>query len=309
MNILFTGASSFSGYWMVYALRKAGHRVVAPLRGQAGGYADAKARRVAMLPGICAPRFGINFGDDAFLKLIEADGPFDVLCHHAAEVRDYKSPDFDALAATASNVRNLVPVLRKLRENHCRRMILTGSVFEQNEGVGPEPRRAFSPYGLSKGLTSEFVKHYAEREGFSLGKFVIANPIGPLEEPRFISYLMKSWLAGQTPSVKTPAYVRDNIHVDLLAAAYANMVETLPPDPGFVHYGPSGYVEAVGEFTQRVSTEMSARLKLPCHVRLETQTDFSEPLYRVNSDRPDAGQFQWSESEAWDKLANYYLGK
>ncbi len=213
------------------------------------------------------------------------------------------------VGATAANVRNLVPVLRKLRENNCGKMILTGSVFEQNEGVGPEPRLAFSPYGLSKGLTAEFVKFHAPREGFSLGKFVIPNPIGPLEEPRFVAYLMKSWLTRQTPSVKTPEYVRDNIHIDLLAGAYARMVRTLPDEPGYLHYGPSGYIESVGDFTHRVSTEMAKRLGVPCPVRLETQTDFPEPLYRVNSHRPDQGEVQWSESEAWDKLANFYLGK
>jgi UDP-glucose 4-epimerase len=309
MNILFTGASSFSGYWMVHALSAAGHRVVAPLRGTAEGYLGIKARRVAMLPGMCEVQFGIRFGDLNFLNLIETQGPFDILCHHAAEVGNYKSPDFDALAALSTNVNGLVTVLRKLAEKNCRRMIVTGSVFEQEEGVGPEPKRAFSPYGLSKGLTAQYVRYYAEREGVSLGKFVIPNPFGPLEEPRFISYLMRMWLSRQVASVKTPDYLRDNIHVDLLALAYAKMVQTLPDEPGYLHYGPSGYIESMGDFTHRVAHEMTGRLHVPCLVKLEEQTDFSEPLSRVNSDRPDGGEFAWSESEAWDKLANFYLGK
>jgi UDP-glucose 4-epimerase len=309
MNILFTGASSFSGYWMVHALRQAGHRVVAPLRGTEGTYTDIKARRVAMLPADCEVHYGVNFGDDNFLNLIETETPFDILCHHAAEVSNYKSPDFDAVAAFSTNIRNLVPVLRKLAEKNCRRMIITGSVFEQNEGVGPEPKPAFSPYGLSKGLTSQYAQYYAEREGLSLGKFVIPNPFGPLEEPRFISYLMKTWISRQIASVKTPDYVRDNIHIELLAEAYKKMVETLPDEPGYLHYGPSGYVESMGDFTHRVANEMTRRLGVPCVVRLEEQTDFSEPLTRVNSDRPDGEEYPWSESEAWDKLANFYLGK
>lgn len=309
MNILLTGASSFSGYWFALALSQAGHRVVAPLRGKSEGYADVKARRVKLLAGICQVHFGVNFGEPAFLNLIDTLGPFDILCHHAAEVRDYRNPDFNAIAALAGNVNGLVDVLRKLRDKGCRRMLLTGSVFEQDEGIGPPPLRAFSPYGLSKGLTSDFVRYYAWREGFSLGKFVIANPFGPLEEPRFLGHLFKNWLAGQTPSVKTPSYVRDNIHVDLLAAAYRKMAETLPETPGYLHYSPSGYIESVGEFAQRVAAEMAKRLGVPCPLRLETQTDFSEPLSRVNSQRVEPAAFEWSESEAWDRLANYYLGK
>jgi len=50
-----------------------------------------------------------------------------------------------------------------------------------------------------------------------LGKFVIPNPFGPFEEPRFTAYLMRSWKDGKPAGVKTPDYVRDNVPVDLLA--------------------------------------------------------------------------------------------
>ena len=33
MKILFTGASSFTGYWFVKTLAEAGHEVICPLRG------------------------------------------------------------------------------------------------------------------------------------------------------------------------------------------------------------------------------------------------------------------------------------
>jgi UDP-glucose 4-epimerase len=75
------------------------------------------------------------------------------------------------------------------------------------------------PYGLSKGLTAAAAASYADREGFTFEKFVIPNPLGPYEELRFTAYLMKTWLAGETARVQTPRYVRDNIHVSLLAKA------------------------------------------------------------------------------------------
>jgi hypothetical protein len=102
--------------------------------------------------------------------------------------------------------------------------------------------------------------------------------------------------------------VRDNIHVDLLALAYRQMVEALADSPGYARFGPSGYVESMGEFSHRVATEISKRIGRPCPLRLETQTDFSEPMARVNADRVDASALDWSESAAWDKLADYYLG-
>ena len=56
--------------------------------------------------------------------------------------------------------------------------MLTGSVFEQNEGAGEPPLVAFSPYGLSKGLTAEVVRHRCREFGIRYGKFVIPNPFG-----------------------------------------------------------------------------------------------------------------------------------
>ena len=76
---------------------------------------------------------------------------------------------------------------------------------------------AFSPYGLSKGLTAAIVSHRCREFGLRYGKFVIPNPFGPLEEPRFCAYLVRTWRNGEVARINTPAYVRDNIHVSLLA--------------------------------------------------------------------------------------------
>ena len=55
-------------------------------------------------------------------------------------------------------------------------------------------------------MTASAAQFYAEREG-ALEKFVIPNPFGPYEEPRFTAYLMRTWLAGETAHVQTPRYV------------------------------------------------------------------------------------------------------
>jgi hypothetical protein len=139
----------------------------------------------------------------------------------------------------------------------------------------------------------------------ALGKFVIPNPFGPYEEPRYTSYLMKSWLAGTTPACSNPAYVRDNIPVSLLAKVYARFAAELPA-AGFTRINPSGYAESQGAFTIRLAQEMRPRLGLPCPVELKKQVDFSEPRVRINTDLPDADALGWDESAAWDDMARYY---
>ena len=305
MKILFTGGSSFTGSWFVRALAEAGHEVTATFRRRPEEYPDPIRReRVARAAAATRPVYGCAFGDPAFLELLGAGG-FDLLGHHAAEVTDYKSPDFDAAAALASNTRNLPAVLAALTAGGGRRVLITGSVFEGGEGAGSQGRPDFSPYGLSKALTARAFGYYCGRDGLGLGKFVIPNPFGPDEDPRFTAYLVRHWLAGAVPTCSTPAYVRDNIHVSLLAQAYARFAAAVPAE-GFARANPSGYVESQGAFALRVARELGPRLGVPCPVELAPQDRFPEPRIRINTDPPDANALGWDESAAWDDLAGYY---
>jgi len=306
MRILFTGASSFSGAWFVRELVAAGHQVVTAFRSD-GTYEGVRAERVKWVRESCQARFGSAFGSDGFLDLVRTTpGGFDALCHHGAQVGDYRSPDFDPYQAAALNLHRLTDVIRTLKDRGCGRLVLTGSVFEQNEGVGSAPMRAFSPYGLSKGLTAAAAAFYADREGVTFEKFVIPNPFGPYEEPRFTSYLMRSWLKGETARVQTPRYVRDNVPVTLLARAYAGFVAASPA-PGAVRcLNPSFYPDSQGAFAERVRREAASRLGVPCALELGEQTEFSEPAVRINTDLLDPATLGWNEAAAWDEFVAYY---
>ena len=307
MNILLTGASSFTGYWFAKALSEAGHRVVAPLRAPRADYVEGvRAERVRRLAAIAEIVDAAPFGGDRFLSV--ARGEFDVLCHHAARVGDYRSPDFDIAGALRENTANLHSVLEALSRGALRGVVLTGSVFEQNEGAGERPLFAFSPYGLSKGLTAEVVRHRCQEFGLYYGKFVIPNPFGPLEGPRFFAYLIRSWRKGEVARLNTPDYVRDNIHVSLLAAAYAKFVGEMAVGKGRDKLNPSGYVESQGTFAHRVATAMRPRLTMPCRIEFAVQTDFSEPIMRVNFDSAARYVGDWNESAAWDQAAEGYCG-
>jgi nucleoside-diphosphate-sugar epimerase len=305
MRILFTGVTSFTGVWFARALASAGHTVVAAVRGVEGSYAGLQAERLVLLEGRCGLLWEQSFGSDAFLAAIEREGPFDTLCHHAADATNYKSPDFDALGAAAANCRNLPQVLTALKGVGCRKIILTGSVFEAGEGSGTAPLLAFSPYGLSKTLTADAFRYYVARAGLGLGKFVIPNPFGPYEKPLFTNYLINCWREGKAARVNTPDYVRDNVPVSLLALAYADFAAALP-DSGFHKLNPSCYAESQGVFAARFAREMGGRLGMATPLELATQTDFSEPLARINTDRIAMDMARWQEGAAWDEAAGYY---
>jgi nucleoside-diphosphate-sugar epimerase len=308
VKILITGGSSFTGYWFIKQLAAAGHEVFATFTASgADQYDGLRAHRVSEIVKLCTPVWNCTFGDENFLKLIDQQKDWDLLCHHGAFVHDYKSIDFDIDAAVQANTNNLKTVLERLINVNCNKLLLTGSVFEQNEGMGEQPLRAFSPYGLSKGLTSEIFKYWCQHFGLEFRRFVIPNPFGPYEEKRFTAYLINNWLNGNTPSVNTPDYVRDNIHVSLLAKAYQNFAELIVNDSGRPRLNPSGYIESQGAFAQRLANEMKSRLGKPCELELAEQKVFDEPRIRVNFEQPDIRALEWRESEAWDKMAEFYL--
>ena len=306
MKVLLTGASSFTGYWFAWALNEAGVHVVAPLRDAVVNYRDgARAERVRRLSEAAEIVEAAPFGSDRFIDLAKAGG-YDVLCHHAARVGDYRSPDFDVPGALQENTAHLRAVLEALARDGLKSVVMTGSVFEQGEGAGEAPLAAFSPYGLSKGLTAEVVRHRCREFGLRFGKFVIPNPFGPLEEPRFCAYLVRTWRKGEIARVNTPSYIRDNIHVSLLAAAYAKYVGEIGAGNGRDKLNPSGYVETQGAFAERFAGAMRPRLGMECAVELAKQTDFSEPLMRVNVDSAARYVGAWDETAAWDKAAEGY---
>jgi len=303
MRVLLTGGSSFTGLWFARSLAAKGHTVVAPLRGS--DYTGLRANRVAELRGVAEVVPDCRFGSPRFLDMIGV-GPWDLLCQHAAVTDDYRSADFDVVRALAESTHNARRVLTEMGSRGLQGVIVTGSVFEQDEGAGDAPLRAFSPYGLSKGLSWQYYRFLCETMQFKLGKFVIANPFGPFEEPRFCNHLMQTWFKGAVPAVRTPLYVRDNIHVDLLAAAYAQYAEGVVCQTAAAHFNPSFYVETQGAFAQRFAAEISARLGIACPLELQEQQDFSEPMVRINTHRVDGSAYGWNESSAWDAEADYY---
>ena len=307
-KILFTGASSFTGYWFIKELSSLGYDVTALFtKPTVEAYEPLRQARISEILKISRPVFGLRFGDDKFLKLIKTS-KFDIICHHASEVSNYKSPDFSVSGAVESNTHKASQVFSDLKSSSCNHFLLTGSVFEGGEGASPNNSNHFSPYGLSKSITSQIFHYYAEQFQISIGKFVIPNPFGAFEEKRFINYLISQWLKNEIPQINTPLYIRDNIHVKLLAKYYSFFLKRLlTEDESAMKISPSGYIESQGDFAKRVATEMQLRLGHVCDIRFNTQTIFDEPLERVNTDSVLSVAEKFDEKEAWDELASYYL--
>jgi len=303
-KILMTGASSFSGLWIAEALAAAGHEVTAPVRRARTDYSGLRAERVERLATSVQLVFEAPFASPAFAEL--AGGGFDVLAHHAADIPNYRSASYDVMEGVNRNLLGAEAVLSAFASSGGKAVIATGTAFEAGEGHAEPGDLAVSPYGLSKTLTNEALRHFACWRGLSFGKFVIAGPFGPLEEGRFGWSLFQRWFAGEAGLVRTPRYVRDNIPVPLLAQAYAALVRDLMDgaEADQKISRPSGFVGTQEAFAHLLAREMAPRLGLACRVEAASQPELAEPLVRVNSDpwiTPD-----WPQAVFWDDYAAYY---
>ena len=299
-RVLLTGATSFTGVWIAQALADAGHEVIAPLHRPEGDYAGLRRDRVERLKSVAEVAFDSSFGSPAFLDLLQGARP-EILAHHAADIPGYRNADYDVAAGVTRNLTGAGIVFEAAAAAGVRGVIATGTGFED----AAEGGLAVSPYGLSKKLTNDGFRHLALWRGLAFGRFMINGPFGPLEEGRLVWSLFQAWFAGKSGVVRTPAYVRDNIPVVLLARAYGGLVDEMMADPTLDQVcRPAGYVSTQGEFALRVAREAATRLGRDCPVDCPEQTVFTEPRVVAN-DEPTLDK-PWDEAGFWDAYVDYY---
>ena len=306
MRLLLTGASSFTGAWFARTLAMAGCEVVAPLRGPDQGHATLRGLRLAFIRDCCRIVPEAPFGSEPFLELLRRQ-PFDLLCHHGAEVGDHKRPDYDVDAAVRANCHNLEPVLESFLAAGGRALILTGSIFEADEGQGEAPLRAFNPYGLAKTLTWHRFRFAAERRRLAIAKLVVAAPFGPLEKDGFTSTLMRAWVRGEVAVVRQPEVVRDHVAVAFLAQAYVRLARLALAGPGTRRANPSGVAVPLQDFAQLLAQRMEPRLGRPCRfVAADPPEPTDEPLVRHNHEPMPELHDPAAIAAMWDEYARYW---
>lgn len=303
MRALLTGASSFTGTWFASALAERGFSVTALHRRPLEAYPALTRRRLARLEGSASLVRLAGLASAQAHALLERER-FDLLCLHGAEVGDHRSPTFDVGGALARTTAGLGPLLDRFAEGGGRAVLVTGSIFEADEGRGPPPLRAFNPYGLAKTLIWQTIRFETERRGLRLGKFVIAHPLGPFDKPGLVSELLAAWCRGETATIRRPRLVRDFVAVDALARAYAEAARRLVEESGPVHLVPSLWPESVAAFVGRLAGAIGRRTGLACAVRLaEPPEPSDEPPIRVGSASLYALVPDWDEERFWDGLA------
>ena len=120
---------------------------------------------------------------------------------------------------------------------------------------------------------------------------------------------MRAWLDGKEATIRRPELVRDFVHVDYLAAAYARLCRDVVAGRGMLSSAPTGHVGCLLELARLLapsshlasdcgatSWRLRSTVSSPSRVSVATPTSIA-PLMR-----------DWPFERSWDRLAEFYRG-
>lgn len=170
-----------------------------------------------------------------------ADGDFDVVSHHAAQIDvrvSVNRPDFDA----SVNVMGLVNLLEAARRGGVRRFVYvsSGGVVYGEPEVMPTPETApkqpLSPYGISKMTGEHYLYFYRRIHGLEAVSLRYSNVYGPRQDPHgeagVVAIFGRAMLAGRPITVFGDGeQTRDYVYVGDVAEANRLAATVEIPDP------------------------------------------------------------------------------
>jgi UDP-glucose 4-epimerase len=170
-------------------------------------------------------------------KRVVAEGRFDVLNHHAAQIDVRVSVDEPAFDA-AINIVGLVNLLEGAGEGGIKRVVFAssgGTVYGDPEVV-PTPETApncpISPYGTSKLAGEHYIRMLGALRGFEAVAMRYANVFGPRQDPKseagvvsiFVSRLLAQrplTIFGDGKQTRDYVFVGDVARANVLASTCA----------------------------------------------------------------------------------------
>ncbi len=296
-RVLFTGLSSFTGYWFTEKLAEKGYEVAGCLSHNKSDYNSDQTERLNILNSSIRIEENVSFGSESFLQLISDFKP-EVFSFHHALVTGYKDPSFNVENAILNNLNNYQEVIKKLIESGCKQIIMTRSIFEKGLGK-TDVESDISPYGQSKRKTFEIFSQAVPKD-IKLRSFVICNPVGRYEGNNLTSYLIKCWIEGKPASLMQPKLVRDFVPIDLLSNSYVQFIEsneqmTIPSNLPVSNYE---YARKIGDITRKLKN-----IQTPIDTMNE-QYDQNESFFRTGIDKVDFNNKD-QEELFWEEFVNH----
>lgn len=219
-EIIIDGSSSFTGAWFINYLCASNKISKVNYLLTKKNYFGVQRLRLGLISrnkkAICYK--SVKFGSKYYLNLLAKKNNF-VLCIHGTYTKNYNNEnEFSISNAIKSNLNNIDEVFQILKDKKVK-IILSDSIFQGN-GLS----NCIGKYGISKKITNDLIHELSQKNKIPVSRIIIPNPWGEFEEKRFLSYLIRSWEKNETPHIRFPYYIRDNIYIKNLGKIYSKLV-------------------------------------------------------------------------------------
>ncbi len=226
-RVLVTGGAGFIGSHLCEAYLAAGWQVTA--------LDDCSRGKPSNVPaGATLVKADIR---SAEARQLVADGQFDRLNHHAAQIDVRVSVEDPALDASI-NLVGLVNLLEGARAGRVKRVVFASSggvVYGDPQQIPteePAPKQPISPYGVSKLSSEHYLRCLGALYGFESVALRYSNIFGPRQDPKseagVISIFISRLLAGQPITIfgdgrqtRDYVFVKDVARANVLASTAA----------------------------------------------------------------------------------------
>lgn len=226
MRILVTGGAGFIGSQIVDGYLQQGHKVTIIDNLSTGKEKNINPNAIFFNIDICAEKIDTIF----------AEGKFDIVNHHAAQI-DVRKSVADPLFDTQVNILGSLNLLQNCVKYGVKKFILAstgGAIYgEQEEFPAKEshPTNPLSPYGIAKLACEHYLSFYKNTYGLNSTILRYANVYGPRQDPHgeagvvaiFTQKLLKDEqpvINGDGMQTRDFVYVGDVVRANILAVSY-----------------------------------------------------------------------------------------
>jgi UDP-glucose 4-epimerase len=251
MRVLITGGAGFIGSALAQAHIARGDEVVV--------VDDLSAGRRALVPPDA--RFHqLDITSASLGDLFAAEGPFDVVSHHAA-LKDVRRALVDPGPDAAANILGTLNVLRLAADYGTGRVIFPSSAAVYGDTADfPTPETApiqpISPYGISKAAAELYCAFFARSHGLPVIALRYSTVYGPTageeSEAGAITIFTRRLIGGRRPEIYGDGeQTRDFVYVDDVVQANLLALERAP-SPWALYNIATGVETSINDLCQQL---------------------------------------------------------
>lgn len=224
MNIVLTGATSFTGYHFVNELAKK-NKVILPLNRKKIFY--KKKRDLLILNNFRSNKniklkFDCKFCGKKFFKFLKREN-FEIFCFHHFKVGDLNK-NFNFHKKLNFSTKSLEKFFIFLKKKNCKNLVYTSTSLQKKKIITKYYRNDLNRlnYGWSKQILYLLIKFLCKKYSINLKNYFISQPYGPFEKNSSLSnYIYKNQ---KKVKLINPLRIIENNRIDYIAKNYAKFI-------------------------------------------------------------------------------------